>query len=92
MTDQVWLSILSILMLIITSAFGWFFKMLFAKLSALEANSQNTALAAFLGRDVEREKSWTLWRETVDRRLDSKRADIKDLDHRVTRLERNGIK
>lgn len=56
------------------------------KLSEIDSG----AFAAFKAMDVEREKQWMYWRTTVDKRLDDKRATIKDLDHRVTKIERNG--
>ena len=56
------------------------------KLSEIDSG----AFAAFRAMDVEREKQWMYWRNVVDRRLDEKKANIKDLDHRVMKLERNG--
>ncbi len=79
----------------------WLFGVLLAMLGALVvalarifwnklSSIDSGALASFVARDAEREKQWMIWRETVNHRLDSKRADIKDHEHRITRLERNG--
>lgn len=56
------------------------------KLSALDSGT----LAAFVAMDSERDKQTGRWRDTVDKRLDDKRQSLKDLEHRLTRLERNG--
>ena len=48
------------------------------------------ALAAFQAKDTEREKAWWEWRATLDKRMDAHSQDLKLIERRITRLERNG--
>lgn len=59
------------------------------------------ALASFVAKDSEREKAWWEWRAALDsdrrsrhdeltKRLDAHAADLRGLERRLTRLERNG--
>lgn len=89
--------IFGILIAALFGLIGLVFRIFWAKLSAIDTG----ALAQFVAKDVERERAWWEWRGALDadrrsrhdelaRRLDAHAADIKDLTHRVTRIERNG--
>ena len=68
-------------------------KIFWAKLNALDSG----ALAAFIAKDIEREKAWWEWRRSesdekirsraeVKERLDAHAAEIKDMQRKIARL------
>ena len=72
---------------------GFLAKIFWAKLNALDSG----ALASFIAKDAEREKAWWEWRKAdgdekrqsrteVKERLDAHARSIKDIEHKVARL------
>jgi hypothetical protein len=89
--------IFGILILALFGLVGLVFRIVWNKIAALDTG----ALAQFIAKDTEREKSWWEWRKAeneekgrsrseVKERLDAHADAIKGHDKRITMIERNG--
>ena len=88
MSEQSVLTIIGLLITVLLTAGGFVFRVIWAKLVALEKKTGD--LPAFIARFDATERSWESWREGIDERLNSHGDDIKRNGNRLTRLERNG--
>lgn len=86
MSEQAVLWIFGILIGALFALVGAIAKAMWAKIAAIDSGD----LAAFRAMDTERQKQMEYWRAVVDKRLDEKKASLKDHEHRLTRIERNG--
>ena len=97
MSENVVLWLFGILIGALFALIAFLGRIFWTKLSALDSG----ALAQFIAKDGEREKSWWQWRDDlmadhtrrrteIDKRLDAHAGEIKNHENRITRLERNG--
>jgi hypothetical protein len=93
--EQAWLIILTAAIGLLGAILGLFARMVLARIEkpweTISRHSKEiAALQAFEARFNATESAWDLWREGLERRLESLSAEMRDLEIRLTRLERNG--
>ena len=93
MSEQAVLWLFGVLLTALYGLIGFLAKIVWSKLNKIDSG----ALAAFIAKDIEREKAWWEWRKAendekararaeVKERLDAHAKAIKDIEYKVARL------